>query len=85
MKKLFKAICPPIIWSMLQKLKHKKTFFGTYQTFDQVLDEKPWGLKSWEQLMRDKMNTVPSPVNTVDKFIPDPPLERLCLHTLPDS
>jgi putative methyltransferase (TIGR04325 family) len=74
MEKLLKAICPPIIWSVLQKLKHKKMFFGAYKTFDQVLDEKPWGQKGWIHILNNKMNSTLRPAGTTEKFIPEPVL-----------
>jgi putative methyltransferase (TIGR04325 family) len=57
---------------MLQELKHKNMYFGVHQTFDQVLDEKPWEQKGWDQLQRNKMSEIIPATNTTKVFIPEP-------------
>ncbi len=60
MKNYLKAICPPIIWLIFKKLKPKKVFFGVYERFDQITDEKPWDKSAWIELQKNKLHGHPS-------------------------
>jgi putative methyltransferase (TIGR04325 family) len=69
-KKCLKVICPPIIWLILKKLKPSKIFFGVYQTFDQVSDEKPWDKNAWIELQKNKLSDIRTSMRVRERIIP---------------
>jgi putative methyltransferase (TIGR04325 family) len=70
MKNYLKAICPPIIWLIFKKFKPKKVFFGVYERFDQITDEKPWDKSAWIELQKNKLRDIRTSMGARERIIP---------------
>ncbi len=72
MKKILKQICPPFLWSTLQKLRPRYGYFGVYSKFSEVTFDDPWTSLGWISGQKQKILNVES--KNKQSFFPLPHL-----------